>query len=73
MGPDFPFTPGSAREVLDPAAEAEKLAGARKAAEVVPVRRGDLAALLAAARLYMAALAEPPEDLKRIVERYVKN
>lgn len=67
---DFPFTPGSARAVADPAKEAERLAEARKAAEVVPVRRGDLAALLAAAGLFMEALSEPPEELRRIVERY---
>ena len=52
--PGFPFGPGSAR-AIDPAAEAEKLAGARKAAETVLVRRDDLDVLLALASLAVAA------------------
>jgi len=53
--PGFPFGPGSAREVRDPAAEAERLAEARKAAEVVTIRRDDLDVLLALAMLCVAA------------------
>ena len=53
--PGFPFDPGSARNVRDPAAEAERLAGARKAAEAVTIRRADLDVLLALAALCVAA------------------
>jgi hypothetical protein len=53
--PGFPFGPGSARTVRDPAAEAEGLAEARKAAEAVTIRRADLDVLLALAMLCVAA------------------
>jgi hypothetical protein len=56
--PGFPFTPGSARNVRDPAAEAERLAEARKAAETVLVRRADLDVLLALASLCIAAFRD---------------
>jgi hypothetical protein len=54
----FPFGPGSAREVRDPAAEAERLAEARKAAEAVTVPRADFEVLLAVATLYVGAFAD---------------
>lgn len=54
----FPFTPGSAREISDPAKAAESLAEARKAAEAVTVRRSDLDALLAVATLCLEAFRD---------------
>jgi hypothetical protein len=55
--PGFPFSPGSARQV-DPAAEAERLTEARKAAETVLIRRADLDVLLALASLCVAAFKD---------------
>lgn len=77
MGPGFPFTPGSAREVPDPAAEAEKLADARKAATLVTVPARDLAILVALATIgvtgYTAGLPEGVtiDDATAVLERYV--
>ena len=56
--PGFPFGPGSARAIRDPAAEAERLAEARKAAEVVTIPRADFDALLAVATVYLAAFRD---------------
>lgn len=68
----FPFTPGSAREIPDPAKAAESLAEARKAAEVITVRRSDLDALLAVATVYVTAFSdeEPmtPRERTRLKE-----
>lgn len=58
MGPDFPFTPGSAREVPDPAAEAERLAEERKAGGMVAVPVRDLAILVALASIGAAGFAD---------------
>ena len=73
--PGFPFTPSSARQVRDPAAEAERLAGARKAAETVTVSRGDFAVLVALARRGAGELAGLPDGVTmgeavRLLERY---
>ena len=78
----FPFTPGSARQVPDPAAEAGRLAAERKAAETVTVSRADFEALLAVATLYAAAFAPDetmtlPElmrlqEVEEILERHGK-
>lgn len=72
----FPFTPGSARQVPDPAAEAGRLAEARKAARPVTVPAGDFAVLLALARRGAGELPLLPDGMMmseavRVLERYV--
>lgn len=75
-GPSFPFTPGSAREIGDPAKEAERLAEARKAAGAVAVPASDFAVLVALARRGAGELAPLPDGVTmgeavRVLERYV--
>lgn len=83
-GSRFPFTYGTAREVLDPVAAAEELAARRKAAEAVTIPRRDLAILVALAHLGVAAHAGAPvdpaeelpagvtiDDAVRVFERYI--
>ena len=50
-----PFTPGTAREIPDPEAEVQRLAGERARPEKVPVPRRDLDVLLAAATALLDA------------------
>lgn len=57
-GPAFPFGPGTAREVRDPAAEAARLARAHAASGTVTVPRRDFAVLVALASLGAAHYAE---------------
>ena len=50
-----PFTPGTAREIADPEAEVERLAGERVRSAPLPVSRRDLGILLAAATALLDA------------------
>jgi hypothetical protein len=73
--PGFPFTPGSARVVGDPAAEAEKIAEARKAAEAVTIPLTDFAVLMWLARRGAGYLEMPPDGVMMsgahaVLERY---
>lgn len=72
----FPFGPGSARKISDPAREAERLAAALKPEPAVTVPARDLAVLVALARRGAGELAELPEGVTtgeavRLLERYV--
>jgi hypothetical protein len=77
----FPFSPGSAREVRDPAAEAERLAEARKTAGMVAVPVRDLAVLVALTSVGGAHFADGDvadlpggltiDEAVAVLERYV--
>jgi hypothetical protein len=87
MADRFPFTYGTAREILDPEAEIEWLAEARRVpADSAVIPRVDLAVLVALAHAGVAADAGSPidpaaelppgmtmDDAVRVFERYINH
>jgi hypothetical protein len=62
-----PFTPGTAREITDPEAEVQRLAGERARLEHVTIPRCDLDVLLAVATLYVDSFS--PDEMMTLPEK----